>query len=118
MIQLAILPGPNTPEVIDSFLEPIVSELNDLSKYGLMVRKNGIEVCNARVHLVIASGDIPAAAALARHTGHTSKFGCRICRVRTEKVDGYTCYLEFNAPIREKTDFTNPDLNIEKVSLI
>lgn len=115
MIQLAILPGPKTPEIIDSFLEPIVAELLDLSEHGLLVRKNGVDVCKARVNLVIASGDIPAAAALARHTGHMSKFGCRLCRAETTRHSHHTCFLEFDASIRSSTDYTNPDITIEKV---
>ncbi|OAD77927.1 hypothetical protein PHYBLDRAFT_73852 [Phycomyces blakesleeanus NRRL 1555(-)] len=35
----------------------------------------------AKVHVLMATGDIPALAKLACHVGHTSKNGCRICHV-------------------------------------
>ena len=105
MIQLGILPGPNAPKDLDSFLKPIVEEFKDLSNHGLVIRRNGREVCQAKVNLVIATGDIPAAASLAHHTGHMSKNGCRFCRIVTERVDRRTCYLEVDAPLRDKTDF-------------
>lgn len=111
MFQLAILPGPNTPEIVDSFLQPIVAELNDLSHHGLLVRRNGVEICKAKVNLVIATGDIPAVAGLARHAGHMSQYGCRICRTITKKHHHHTCFLQFNADIRDKTDFTDPNVS-------
>jgi hypothetical protein len=109
MIQLAVLPGPSTPEVIDSFLQPIVEEFKDLSNHGLLVRRNGVDICKAKVNLVIGTGDIPAAAALSRHAGHMGRYGCRICRTVTERHGSRTCFLQFNADIRNKTDFTDPD---------
>lgn len=109
LIQLAILPGPKTPENVDSFLKPIVAEFKDLSTHGLLVRQNGMQVCKAKVNLIIATGDIPAAAALARHKGHTSTFGCRLCRIETEKHDYRTCFLEADADVRSRVDFTDAD---------
>ena len=105
MIQLAVLPGPNAPKDLDSFLKPIVDEFKDLTNHGLLIRRNGREVCDARVNLVIATGDIPAAASLAHHTGHMSKNGCRFCRIITKRVNSRTCYLEVDPPLREKSDF-------------
>lgn len=107
MIQLAILPGPKSPKDLDSFLRPIVEEFKDLSNYGLVVRRNGNEICQAKVNLVIAKGDIPAAASLAHHSGHMSLNGCRLCRIITQRNNSRTCYLDVDAPMRDKTDFTN-----------
>lgn len=107
MIQLAILPGPNSPKDLDSFLKPIIDEFKDLSNHGLVVRKNGNVICQSKVNLVIATGDIPAAASLAHHSGHMSKNGCRLCRIVTERVNSRTCYLDATAAMREKSDYTS-----------
>ena len=105
MIQLAILPGPKSPKDLDSFLKPIVNEFKDLSKHGLLIRRNGQEVCRSRVNLVIATGDIPAAASLAHHARHMSRNGCRFCRIETIRVDSRTCYLDTLAAMRDTSDF-------------
>lgn len=112
MLQLAILPGPKTPDVIDSFLGPIVEEFKDLSNHGLLVKRNGSEICKAKVNLVIATGDIPAAAALARHGGHSSGYDRRLCRIETEKLNNCTCFLTFNNQIRPSTDFVVPNRDV------
>mgnify|MGYP003538378777 CR=1 FL=1 len=105
MIQLAILPGPNSPKDLDSFLKPIVDEFRDLSIQGLVVKKNGTVVSRSRVNLVIATGDIPAAASLAHHAGHMSTNGCRFCRIKTKRIDSRTCYLDTDADMRDRSDF-------------
>lgn len=114
MFQLAILPGPKTPEVIDSFLNPIVAECKDLSEHGMIVRRNGVEICRAKVNLVMATGDIPAVGALARHAGFTHRFGCRICGTKTEKNGGHTCFKNYDSDVRRLADFFEPD---EKVNI-
>jgi hypothetical protein len=67
MLQFAILPGPNYPKNIDTFLKQIIDEFYLLSTKGMLVQKDGIEVCRAKVNLVMATGDIPAVADLAHH---------------------------------------------------
>lgn len=114
MLQLAVLPGPKTPDVVDSFLGPIIAEIKDLSKHGLIVKRNGEQVCKAKVNLVMATGDMPAAAALARHTGHSSLCGCRICRVVTERHDNRVCFLTFENDIRPESDYYNANVSILK----
>ncbi|KAG2191063.1 hypothetical protein INT47_012048, partial [Mucor saturninus] len=114
MIQLAILPGPNSPKNLDSFLRPIVEEFKDLSNHGLVIRRHGNVICKSKVNLVIATGDIPAAASLAHHSGHMSTNGCRLCRIVTKRVNSRTCYLDINASLREKTDFTSGSSDFEK----
>ena len=105
MLQLAIIPGPNNPHDLDSFLQPLADEFKDLSDHGIVVRRNGKEICRAKVNLVIATGDIPAAASLAHHSGHMSNDGCRFCRIVTQTKNHRRCFLDTNAPMRDKTDF-------------
>lgn len=109
MIQLCIIPGPNTPKDLDSFLRPIVHEFRDLGLHGILVKENGVEICEAKVNLLIATGDIPAAAGLAQHKGHTSKFGCRLCRTEAERHNYRNCFVDYNAPFRTVEDFADPD---------
>lgn len=109
MFQLAILPGPNSPKDMDTFLKPIVDELRVLSSTGLTVRMDGEEVCRAKVHLVMATGDIPAVADLCHHAGHMSTYGCRICLTKTVKVDHRSCYLDYKADIRPIDNYTHPE---------
>ena len=57
LIQLAIIPG--KPVDLDSFLLPIIDEITSLGKYGLIINKFNGERIISKVHMVLASGDIP-----------------------------------------------------------
>ncbi|KAI9329150.1 hypothetical protein BD770DRAFT_404290 [Pilaira anomala] len=57
MFQLAILPG--KVKDLDSFLLPIVDEIKSLGEHGLIVKNYDGETIKAKVHLVMATGDIP-----------------------------------------------------------
>ena len=110
MIQLAIIPGPHNPKDLDSIIKPIVQEFQDIGSDGIVVKRNGIEVCRAKVNLVIATGDMPAAASLAHHSGHTTICGgCRFCRIDTQRLNSRNCFLDTNAPMRDKSDFVEGD---------
>jgi hypothetical protein len=109
-IQLGILPGPNNPNaLVDTFLKPIVDEFQKLSTAGMTVYKDGVLLCKAKVHLVIATGDLPASAELSHHKTSAAKYGCRICTIKTEKIGKRTCFLDPYADIRLPIQFTNPD---------
>lgn len=109
LLQLAILPGSKKPADLDSFLKPIVDELKDLSQYGLIVKKNqNEEVCRAKVHLLLCSGDIPAVADMAHLGSHNSFYGCRICETEGKLPDNRSHGMYFencNAPLRPVRDF-------------
>jgi hypothetical protein len=109
MLQLAILPGPNYPKYMHTFLKPIIDEFHALSTKGMLVQKDGVIVCQAKVNLVMATGDLPAAAELANHIGHMATFGCRICRVQAERHDYHNCFLTIDNEIRSRNDFISPD---------
>lgn len=57
MFQLAVIPG--RIEDLDSYLLPIVEEIKSLGEHGLIVKKCSGEVIKGRVHMVMATGDIP-----------------------------------------------------------
>ncbi|KAG1444749.1 hypothetical protein G6F56_010168 [Rhizopus delemar] len=60
VVALGILPGPNKPSHLLSFLESIIYEIQELDQRGLSVIKNGEEIYNGKVHLMAVTGDIPA----------------------------------------------------------
>ena len=57
MFQLAVIPG--KAKDLDSFLLPIVDEIKSLDEHGLIAKKHNGEEIRSKVHLVIATGDIP-----------------------------------------------------------
>lgn len=57
MFQLAIIPG--KIKDLDSYLLPIVDEVKSLGEYGLIVKKYDGEQIKGKVHMVMATGDIP-----------------------------------------------------------
>ena len=107
-MQLAVLPGHKKPVDIDSFLRPIVDEFNDLATNGLLVKRSQREICRAKVYLMMASGDIPAVAAMAHLPSHTHKYGCRICEVVGEHGSGGhgMYFAETDADLRPLSDFS------------
>lgn len=112
MIQIAILPGPNKPEDLDSFLSPLVDEIQNLSTNGMIVKRAGVEICRARVHLVAATGDIVGISDLIHHAGHNSNHPCRYCLGKSEAADndsGGKYLLDTSAPLRKTRDFVNAD---------
>ncbi|OAD75688.1 hypothetical protein PHYBLDRAFT_143937 [Phycomyces blakesleeanus NRRL 1555(-)] len=80
MIQIAMLPGCTSPSAIWSFLEPTLRDLHLLQTEGMEV-KTLTTTIRAKIHILMATGNIPALAKLACHVSHTSKNGCRICHV-------------------------------------
>ncbi|KAI9327116.1 hypothetical protein BD770DRAFT_334516 [Pilaira anomala] len=79
MFQIAVIPG--KAKDLDSFLLPIVDEIKSLGEHGLLVKKHNGEEIRSKVHLVMASGDIPQVTKFCHHKGHNAKYGCRICVV-------------------------------------
>lgn len=110
LLQLAILPGSKHRVDLDSFLTPIIEELKYLSQFGLVVKNNREEVCRAKVHLLLCSGDIPAVASMAHLPAHNCRFGCRICEVEGQHPKNKSTGMYFensNAQLRPKRDFLN-----------
>lgn len=109
--QVAVLPGPNNPKaLLDTFLRPIIGELKTLASSGMAVLVKGEEVCRAKVHLVMATGDLPASTDLAHHMTFSAKYGCRICETTTTREGYHTCFLAdpSHLTIRSKAQFVAP----------
>ncbi|OAD71018.1 hypothetical protein PHYBLDRAFT_148233 [Phycomyces blakesleeanus NRRL 1555(-)] len=111
LIQLAIIPG--KPVDLDSFLLPIIDEVISLGKYGLIIKKFDGERIVGKVHMVMASGDIPQVTKYCHHKGHNSRYGCRVCEVLGEaSLRGRGMYFKnCSAPLRPKIDFVNGNTN-------
>ena len=80
MLQLCVIPGPKKPEDFESFLKPIMAELKALQNGGIEV-KVGPTILSAKAYVLYVTGDIPAVSAIANLSGHTSGFGCRLCKI-------------------------------------
>ncbi|ORZ07085.1 hypothetical protein BCR42DRAFT_311861, partial [Absidia repens] len=83
MIQVCVMPGPVTPkdDGFWSFLEPLIEQIKTLATRGMDVHCSDGVIVHSKVRLMIATGDIVGLSVLCNHSGHMSKFGCRICLV-------------------------------------
>lgn len=86
MLQLAVIPGSLKADTVSNFLSPLLKELQCLEHNGMTICLPDGDRIHLKVHLLIASGDIPAASCLANHEGHNSFHGCRICDIQTESL--------------------------------
>ncbi|SAL97130.1 hypothetical protein, partial, partial [Absidia glauca] len=81
MLQVCVMPGPKSPKGAGfwSFLRPLMDELAVLATAGMVVTCDDGTTVRSKVHLLVATGDMPAAATLSGHSGHMSTYGCPIC---------------------------------------
>lgn len=108
MLPLGIIPGPNKPKDLMSFLRPVIEEVTELSNKGFIVQKNGIPVHESKVFLLGITGDIPGIGDLMNHR-HTSYHGCRYCRVRGGRPEGTSngMYFKNSGAIRTTDELVN-----------
>ena len=79
VIIVGIIPGPHEPpKNINSFLAPLVDELQDLWK-GVFVNINANNLVSIRAALICVSCDIPAARKVCGFVGHNAYQGCNKC---------------------------------------
>ncbi|QRV74283.1 Transposase family tnp2 [Ceratobasidium sp. AG-Ba] len=81
MLCLGVIPGPNEPKELDSFLHPLVRELDELA-FGVAAYdgKHDRPFC-LRAYLLACFGDMPAVAKLMCMKGHNGKYPCRACNI-------------------------------------
>jgi len=75
----AIIPGPNKPKILESFLFPGLHHLSAIQKEGLPIwdaSTNTLYVSNP--YMALASADGPAMAYINGLVGHQGKIGCRL----------------------------------------
>jgi hypothetical protein len=83
LILCGVIPGPNSPKDIHSFLKPVVDELKQLET-GIpnVYDASTGEMFTLRAHVVFVSGDLPAISKLMGISGHNSYDHCRFCELR------------------------------------
>ncbi len=83
MLLLSIIPGPNEPKDLTSFLRPFIDEVIDLSCKGRKMFEwwDGI-TRNVRVRLLFVLGDLPAMKKLTHLKGYNGLVPCRYCTIR------------------------------------
>ena len=89
----AIVPGPNKPGDIDSFLFPSLSHVAALQREGLRIYDASLDsYFSSRPLIIFATADSLGGAAMSGMVGHSGKFGCRLyCDMpsRHRKGDGH-----------------------------
>ena len=97
-----IIPGPKEPRLseMNSYLRPLVKELNSLWFDGFTMQHNGKSV-TIHAALLATVCDIPATAKLGGFLGYSSKHACWKC----EKIFPYNSVLN-------RVDFSGEDIGI------
>ncbi|OBZ80212.1 hypothetical protein A0J61_11739, partial [Choanephora cucurbitarum] len=111
MIQMTVCPG--KPKTLISFLKPVVEEVQAMYDNKLVIKKEGVELFRCRVAILSVTGDIPSISELMMAAGHTTTFGCRICKVKCHKPHGVSnkgkSYPKMG-PLRTLEELKNGDL--------
>ncbi|KAG2216236.1 hypothetical protein INT45_002778 [Circinella minor] len=108
MIQIFVAPGPNKPKDLPSFLDPVLQELEELCKHGMVVETKGQKI-PLKAHLLFVGGDVPGVAKVAGHIGHQSYKGCRFCTIKGVHQEGR---MTFPPVLKSKTRHESISTNI------
>lgn len=90
VIPLGTIPGPKQMKDADSFLLPFVQEMLQLAKGIKVFDASKKEYFILRAYVILAFGDIPAAAKLMRMKGHNAYSPCRMCTIKGVRNTGPT----------------------------
>ena len=86
---VGIIPGPHEPRLtINTYLQPLVDELNILWKKGINVQTPSGGVQHFHAALLCVACDVPAARKVCGFTGHNSSKGCSKCNKCVFQTDG------------------------------
>ena len=98
IILVGVIPGPKEPSLhLNSYLEPLVTELLELWK-GVILKNHNNHSVIVRAALICSSSDIPASRKVCGFVGHNALKACS------------KCLLSFpTASFGEKPDFSNFD---------
>ncbi|PXF39711.1 hypothetical protein BWQ96_10587 [Gracilariopsis chorda] len=91
LLPLLLIPGPNEPKDLTSFLRPFITEIQSLSLYGRNAKLWNGERRIVRVHLLFALADLPAMKKLTHLKGPNGLVPCRFCLIRGIHV--HHCYF-------------------------
>ena len=110
MIQIGVVPG--KPYDLNSYLGPLIKEVNDMYSKGIVIQKDGLEKYRGNVAIVGITGDIPGISELMVFAGHTSTFGCRVCLSEGYSpvpVSSHGKYFPDVGPVRSAESLINGD---------
>lgn len=82
LLLILIIPGPNEPKDLISFLDPFISEMKNLGVNGRLGRLWNGTVVRVRVHLLFLCGDLPAIKKLTHLKGVIGLVPCRFCHIK------------------------------------
>ena len=81
LLLVSIIPGPHEPKRdINSFLQPLVSELIDFFKGVDMSVRGYNDLQKVRCALLCVASDLPAARKVCGFVGHSARLGCSRCK--------------------------------------
>jgi hypothetical protein len=81
LLCLGVIPGPQAPKDIGSFLGPFIDELEDLARGVPAFDSHNNRPFALHVYLIACFGNMPAVAKLMYMKGHNGKHPCRACRI-------------------------------------
>jgi hypothetical protein len=87
-----VIPGKKEPKLlINSYLDPLVRQLDDLGERGMKVNDNEIIKCK----LLLICGDIPAIRKTCGFTSHNSSNPCSKCRIPLAALSDEKLYSKY-----------------------
>ena len=123
----AVVPGPNKPGDIDSFLFPSLYHVAALQREGLRIYDASVDSYIARSSplIIFATADSLGGAAMSGMVGHSGKFGCRLyCNMPSRHRTGDGHYFPaMNLPQNYTVsgcchpDIQDKDLGVYRVNL-
>jgi hypothetical protein len=107
-----IIPGPQQPKYIDTFLQPLIEELHQLQEGVDCIDALTNEKFKLRAHLLCISGDMPAISKVGGLRGTNSILTCRYCEIRgVRPMHGKCHYYPLRHPKDRKRQPGRLDLN-------
>ena len=109
VILVGIVPGPSEPPLhMNSYLQPMVDELNSLWQQGIQVMPpDSQDVVTLKAALICVACDIPACRKVLGFCGHMCKKGCSKC-TKAFEYDNVADKIDFSGfsecPVRNEQD--------------
>ncbi|QRV97963.1 Transposase family Tnp2 protein [Ceratobasidium sp. AG-Ba] len=132
LLCLGVIPGPNEPQELDTFLEPLVDELEQLARGVAAFDGEHMRPFCLHAYLIACFGDMPAVAKMMCMKGVNGKHPCRACKIvgiraagsKTNYVplfrpyaahdEGPRLYDPLDLPRRTHLEFLCDALHVEK----
>lgn len=83
---VGIVPGPSQPKDINTFVEALIEELEDLARGVPAFHSVEKRAFRLHAYLLVCFGDMPAVSKLMCMTGHNGKVPCRACMIRGTRI--------------------------------